>query len=131
MLRRSFVPCALALLSGCALLGRGAKETPQQAAHRVAEDGRIRAEVEGRIAAEPSLSAARMRVDVHEREVSLFGSVPGMGALRCATTNTELVQGVRLIIDHTELLPGPREVRCVAPRAFRTSSTASALPSPR
>ena len=118
-------------LAGCALLHRGGKESPQQAAARQAADDRIRAEVEGRISAEPSLTGARMRVDVHDREVSLFGSVPGMGALHCATTNAELVQGVRLVIDHTELQPGPAQARCLAPRAFRNSATASALPPSR
>jgi hypothetical protein len=125
------IVAATTLLAGCALLGRGKKESPQHAAVRLAEDARIRAELEGRIGAEPSLASARLRVDVHDREVSFFGSVGGMGALRCATTNAELVQGVRLVIDHTELQPGPAQARCQAPRVFRNSASASALPSPR
>ncbi|MDB4950330.1 MAG: hypothetical protein JWM27_2979 [Gemmatimonadetes bacterium] len=105
-------------LGGCALFGGGKKESPQAIAQKAAEDTRIRGEVEGRVAAEPSLSAARLRVDVHDREVSLYGSVAGMGALHCATANAELVQGVRLVIDHTELLPGPATAPCRSPRVF-------------
>jgi hypothetical protein len=131
VLRRSLAGLGAVLLSGCALLGRGSRASPQEAAAQQAEDTRIRSEVEGRIAAEPSLSAARLRVDVHDREVGLFGSVPGMGALRCAATNAELVQGVRLVIDHTELAPGPSQARCMAPRVFRSTASASARPPSR
>ena len=42
----------------------------------------------------------------------------GMGALRCAERNAELERGVRLVIDHLVLDPGPRDVRCLAPRAL-------------
>jgi osmotically-inducible protein OsmY len=118
-LRAASAALAMLGLGGCALLHRGEKETPQQAAARVSDDARIRAEVQARIAGEPSLSGARIRVEVNAGEVAFFGSVPGMGALRCAETNAELVEGVHLVIDHMELTPGPPTVQCLSPRVFR------------
>jgi hypothetical protein len=69
--------------------------------------------------------AGRVRVAVERGEVGLFGSVAGFGALRCAERNAELVRGVRLVIDQLVLDPGPKEVRCLAPRG------ASAVPGSR
>ena len=110
---------AVLLAPGCAVFGKGKGEAPQVVAAREAEETRIRSEVEARIAAEPSLAGARLRVEVmREREVALHGSVAGFGALRCAVANAELVRGVALVIDHVVLERGPAEVRCLAPRAF-------------
>lgn len=108
-----------ALAGGCGLLG-GAEpqESPAEIAARTEADERIQREVEARLAAEPSLGAGRVRVDVQRGEVGLHGEVVGMGALQCAVANAELVRGVRLVIDHMVLRPGPRTVQCLAPRNF-------------
>lgn len=111
----------LALAGACSLLKREAKETPAQVAARQTQDARILREVEARLAAEPSIGAGRIRVEVQGGEVGLFGAVSGLGALRCAERNAELVRGVRLVIDHLVLDPGPRDVRCLAPRVFSAS----------
>ena len=80
------------------------------------QDDRIRREVEARLVSEPSVDASRMRVVVNGGEVQLQGAVRGMGALRCAMTNAQLVQGVRLVIDLLVLERGPATVQCLAPR---------------
>ena len=109
-------------LAGCGLLNRKPRESPAAIAARAAEDARIVREVEGRLAAEPSIGAGRVRVAVERGEVGLFGSVSGFGALRCAERNAELVRGVRLVIDQLVLDPGPREVRCLAPRIAQSTT---------
>jgi len=121
------VPWALVAMTmaGCGFLGKKPVETPAQLAARASDDTRILREVEARLAAEPSIGAGRVRVAVERGEVGLFGSVAGFGALRCAERNAELVHGVRLVIDQLVLDPGPRDVRCLAPR------TASAVPGSR
>ena len=107
---------ALVAAAGCSLLNKKPKDTPADIAARAAEDARILREVEARLAAEPSIGPGRVRVAVERGEVGLFGSVAGFGALRCAERNAELVRGVRLVIDQLVLDPGPRDVRCLAPR---------------
>jgi osmotically-inducible protein OsmY len=79
-------------------------------------DGRIRSEVAARLAAEPSIGAGKVRVDVRGGTVILYGSVAGMGAWRCAMTNAGLAAGVTTVVDYLVLERGPREVRCLAPR---------------
>jgi osmotically-inducible protein OsmY len=113
---RRLQPALLVAVAGCSLLRRGHADSPAQVAARAAEDARIQREVEARLAAEPALRGAALRVATQNGEVALFGSVSGFGALRCAERNTELVPGVRLVIDQLVLDPGPREVRCLAPR---------------
>jgi len=108
---------AVVAAAGCGLLNRKPEDTPAQVAARATEDARILREVEARLAAEPSIGPGRVRVTVERGEVGLFGSVAGFGALRCAERNAELVHGVRLVIDQLVLDPGPRDVRCLAPRA--------------
>jgi len=108
-------------LAGCSLLNRKPKESPAAIAARAAADARIAREVEARLAAEPSIGAGRVRVAVERGEVGLFGSVAGFGALRCAERNAELVRGVRLVIDQLVLDPGPRDVRCLAPRIAQST----------
>lgn len=109
---------AVLLASGCAIFGKGKRESPQVVAAREAE--------EARNAAQPALAGARLRVEVlPRREVALHGSVVGLGALRCAVTNAELVQGVTLVIDHVVLERGPAEARCLAPRVFRGAVAAA------
>jgi BON domain-containing protein len=116
--RRGGVALVAVLAGGCGLLGGGRPpETPQQATARQGEEERIRREVEARLAAEPSIGPGRVRVEVQRgAEVALHGGVAGFGALQCALRNAELVRGVRLVIDHLVLEPGPREVQCLAPR---------------
>ena len=80
------------------------------------QDERIRSEVEARLVAEPAIDAGLLRVVVNGAEVQLYGRVAGLGVLKCAITNAELVPGVRLVIDFTVLDRGPREVRCLTPR---------------
>lgn len=117
--RGTAVGLALPALAGaCSFLQKEVKETPAQAAAFEAQDARIQREVEARLAAEPSIGAGRVRVEVDRGEVGLFGAVSGLGALRCAERNAELVRGVRLVIDQLVLDPGPRDVRCLAPRVF-------------
>jgi osmotically-inducible protein OsmY len=111
------VPCAAALAAaGCGFLNKKPVDTPEQVAARASEDARILREVEARLAAEPAIGPGRVRVSVERGEVGLFGSVVGFGALRCAERNAELVRGVRLVIDQLVLDPGPKDVRCLAPR---------------
>ena len=117
--RTAAVAASVLAMGGCGFLSRAEPETPEQLQTRVAAEERIRQEVEARLAAEPSIGAGRVRVEVQRGgEVSLHGAVAGFGALQCALANAELVRGVRLVIDHLELQPGPRTVRCLAPRAL-------------
>ena len=102
------------LLPACSALRR-----PLPAPDRT-DDPRIRADVEARIAAEPSLDAGAIRVEVDGRTVLLHGSVAGLGAWRCALANAELVEGVRSVVDFLHIQRGPREVQCLAPRAEAT-----------
>lgn len=116
-LRRRGAGAGLALLlalPGCGLLGR------DRAAVVVspAEIARIRGEVESRLAAEPSIGAGRVRVEVQGATVALHGAVDGFGALQCAITNAGLVRGVDNVVDKMVLRPGPRAVRCLAPRSL-------------
>jgi hypothetical protein len=101
-------------LSSCGFLGRS--DPPEATPVEVAG---IEREVAARLAAEPSIGPGRVRVEVLGRTVALYGSVRGIGALHCAIRNAELVQGVRNVADYLVLEPGPREVRCLAPRTFR------------
>lgn len=83
-----------------------------------AEVERIEREVEARLAAEPAIDAERVRVELLGRTVALYGSVRGLGALQCAIRNAEMVEGVRNVVDYLVLERGPRDVECLAPRAF-------------
>ncbi|HSU16185.1 BON domain-containing protein [Longimicrobium sp.] len=103
--------------ASCSFFARKPVDTPAQIAARATEDARILREVESRLSAEPSIGAGRVRVSVQSGEVTLFGGVAGFGALQCAERNAGLVRGVRLVIDQLVLEPGPRDVRCLAPRA--------------
>jgi osmotically-inducible protein OsmY len=119
MMRRRAGWAALAavpMVAGCALLGRGATESPEAAMLRVAEESRIRIEVEARLALEPAIDAARVRVVVAARDVHLHGSVDGFGALRCALATAGMVRDVLLVVDYLVMNPGPNEVTCLSPR---------------
>lgn len=122
---RAVAAMAVLLAGGCGIFNRTVTETPAELATRTAAEERIRAEVAARIAAEPALNAARLRVAVAGTEVSLYGSVPGLGPLNCAITNAELVEGVTLVIDHTVLDPGPPEAPCLAPRVSPSAARIS------
>jgi|GEM_PF-1269700 len=105
-------------LGGCALFGGGdPPPTPAEIAARTENSERIRREVEARLAAEPSIGPGRVRVEVQGADVSLHGPVAGLGALRCAISNADLVRGVSTVVDKMVLEPGPSTVRCLAPRA--------------
>lgn len=112
----------LLALSACGLLGR------ERDAVRVdpLETERIRREVEARLAAEPSIDARQVRVEVLGTTVALHGTVSGLGALHCAIANAGLVRGVDGVADKLVLRPGPRTVRCLAPRASPTGSPSGA-----
>lgn len=113
-LRRRGAGLALLLvLPGCGLLGGD----PPAVAASPAETSRIRGEVESRLAAEPAIGAGRVRVEVQGATVALHGAVDGLGALQCAITNAGLVRGVDNVVDRMVLRPGPRTVRCLAPRS--------------
>jgi osmotically-inducible protein OsmY len=123
--RVAAVAAALAVQSGCALLGGGeTRETPEQVSVRVAQQETIRREVEARMAAEPAIGAGRIRAVVSDGDVQLHGAAAGFGALRCALTNAALVPGVRLVVDMMVLEPGPRDVSCLAPRVFGSTAAA-------
>lgn len=94
---------------GCASLRR-----PPPVVDR-SQDARILQEVRARLAAEPALDAAAMRVEVDGGVVMLHGAVDGMAAWRCAIRNAELVEGVLTVADYLTLRRGPREGRCLAP----------------
>jgi osmotically-inducible protein OsmY len=82
------------------------------------EDPRILREVEERLRTEPSVDAARVRVEVDGAIVILYGSVDGLAAWNCAIRTAQLVQGVRSVVDYLVIERGPREVPCLAPRGF-------------
>jgi hypothetical protein len=107
--------CAALILSitasGCALLRR-----PEPPVDR-SQDPRILREVTARIAAEPVLDLARIRVEVDGAMVVLYGSVDGLGAWNCAIRNAQLVEGVRSVVDYLIIERGERDVSCRAPRA--------------
>ncbi|MET0397379.1 MAG: BON domain-containing protein [Longimicrobiaceae bacterium] len=112
----------LLALPGCGLLGGG----PPAAAVSPGENARIRGEVEARLAAEPSIGAGRVRAEVAGATVALHGAVDGFGALQCAIANAGLVRGVDNVVDKMVLRPGPRTVRCLAPRP--TAAAADPVP---
>jgi len=113
------------LACACSFFQHEVVETPVQIAAREADNTRIQREVEARLAAEPSIGGGRVRVEVTAAgEVSLFGAVSGLGALRCAERNAELVRGVHLVIDQLVLDPGPRDTRCLAPRVLAAPASA-------
>lgn len=116
-LRGAPLAAAVVMTAGCSFFSRKPAETPAQAAARQTDDVRIQREVEARLAAEPSIGAGRVRASVDAGVVSLFGGVSGLGALRCAERNAELVRGVRNIVDQIVLDPGPVTVQCLSPRA--------------
>lgn len=98
------------LLAGCGLSRRASTPVDRS------DDPRIREQVTTRIAAEPSLDASSIRVDVDAGVVMLHGSVRGIGAWQCALTTASLVPGTRTVVDYLNIERGPRDVRCVAPR---------------
>ena len=97
-------------LAGCGMLGRSGRTLDRT------EDPRIAQEVRARIGAEPSLAATSIRVEVNGAVVLLHGGVAGIGAWQCAITTSSLVRGVRSVADYLVIGPGPRDVRCLAPR---------------
>lgn len=100
----------LAVGAGCSWLRR-----PGPAVDRSA-DPAILAELEDRIASEPSLEPDRIRVTVDGGVVVLHGSVHGMGAWSCAIRNAELVKGVTTVVDNLVLERGPPSTPCRATR---------------
>jgi osmotically-inducible protein OsmY len=108
------------LAGGCTLLGGRRGESPAELRAEAERDAAIQAEVQSRLAAEPSIGPGKIRVVVRRGEVELHGAVDGLGALRCAESNAELTPGVTLVIDYLVLSPGPPTVRCVMPRTARS-----------
>lgn len=109
------VPTRAAILALLLAAGCGGKR-PSELLDRT-QDQRIQQEVEARLAAEPAIGPGRIRVAVEGGTVQLHGTVQGLGALKCALTNAELVSGVRLVVDMMVLERGPAQIRCLAPRA--------------
>jgi hypothetical protein len=99
---------AVACVSGCSSLRRPAPPIDRS------EDPRILAEVQSRLADEPSLDATRLRVEVDGRIVILYGSVDGVSAWQCAIRNAQLVTGVATVVDYLVIDRGPRDVVCRA-----------------
>lgn len=112
--RRLVVIALLTLAGGACGLGR----TPVPIDR--SQDGRIRADVVIRLAAEPSLEGGTIRVDVEGGMVLLHGAVQGIGAWQCAITNAELVPGVTSVVDYLVIERGERDVQCLAPRPDTT-----------
>lgn len=82
---------------------------------RSADPGIVSA-VQARLAAEPELNAALLRVESNGGVVSLYGTVYGLGQWNCAHRNAHLVDGVVSVIDYLIIERGPREIPCGAPR---------------
>ena len=80
------------------------------------QDARIHSDGAARLAAEPSLQAEAIRVEVEGGMVLLRGAVRGIGAWQCAITNAELVPGVTSVVDYLVIERGERDVQCLAPR---------------
>jgi osmotically-inducible protein OsmY len=95
------------LIAGCSSLRR-----PGPVVDR-ANDPRILQEVEARIAREPSIDAAEVRVEVDGAIVILHGSVRGLAAWQCAIRTAQLAEGVQSVVDFLVIQPGPREVTCL------------------
>ena len=115
--RRGALLCAALLMlpaAGCGFLRRS--EVPVDRS----QDERIRQEVAARLAAEPSLAAHSLRVDVDGGVVLLHGGVAGVGAWQCAIATSGLVRGVRSVADYLVIERGPREIQCLAPRPDST-----------
>jgi osmotically-inducible protein OsmY len=93
---------------------------PPVPARDPALEARIRSAVVTRLAAEPSLADGSVRVEVRGTMVLLHGSVKGLGAWQCALSNAGLTPGVTSVVDFLTLERGPRDVRCLAPRADST-----------
>ncbi|HET7274816.1 MAG TPA: BON domain-containing protein [Longimicrobiaceae bacterium] len=96
--------------SGCGLIGRSSPPPDRS------EDPRIKGQVEARIAAEPSLEASQIRVEVDAGTVMLHGTTAGIGAMQCAIATAGLVEGVSTVVNYLVLQRGPRDVTCLAPR---------------
>lgn len=96
--------------------GRSAPRTFPFDTPENADDARLRAELEQRLSAEPSLSDRQIRVEARAGTVALHGIVYGMGEWQCALTNAELTPGVQRVVDYMVLGRGPQQVRCLAPR---------------
>jgi osmotically-inducible protein OsmY len=103
------VLCASSLV-GCSVIGRAERPLDRS------QDSRIEQEVTARLAAEPSLTAGGIRVEVDAGVVLLHGSVQGIGAWQCAIATSGLVRGVRSVGDYLVIARGPRDVHCLAPR---------------
>jgi osmotically-inducible protein OsmY len=98
------------LAAGCAR-----RADPLPVPDPVADD-RIHEEARERIAAEPSLRAAQIRVEVEGSRVRLYGSVAGIGAWNCALRNAWLIEGVEAVTDFLVIERGPAQVNCLAVR---------------
>ena len=99
----------LALLAGCGI---------QRSAAVIdrSRDPEILRQVQTRLAAEPALDAARIRVEVNGGMVLLYGSVDGASGWRCVHRNAQLVEGVTSVVDYLVIERGPAEIQCGAPR---------------
>lgn len=86
------------------------------------EEARIRLEIEARLAAEPAIQAANVRVEVRAGTAVLHGGVNGIGAWKCAIRNASLTDGVQRVADLLVLGRGPQDVTCLAPRELRFGS---------
>ena len=104
------------LLALLALLGAGCGPRRPLVAVDHSQDARIQAEIVDRLAGEPSIDVATIRVVVEGGMAMLHGSVRGIGAWQCAITNAELVRGVQSVVDYLVIERGERDVRCLAPR---------------
>ncbi len=98
------------------LAGCPARQLPEPMLIDAAQDLRIQREVEARFAAEPSITAGQIRIEVQDRTVVLHGSVEGIGAWQCALRNASLIEGVERVADFLIIERGPRDVLCLAPR---------------
>lgn len=110
---RAIVPTigiALLLSVGCTIRSNAAQPVDPVL------DARIRTEVEARLAAEPDLDADRIRVEVLDGRVHLYGSVPGLAAWNCALRTASLADEVLSVIDFLIIERGPPRIRCLAPR---------------
>jgi len=99
-----------------ALLASCTRNQDPSAAPDPVSDARVAEAVRARLAAEPALAPAPIRVEVEAGYVRLYGSVNGIGAWQCAVRSASLQPGVIGVADQLVIERGPRDVNCVAPR---------------
>jgi osmotically-inducible protein OsmY len=109
---RLVIVLSLLLSSGCAAVTGSSEPLADRS-----RDPIILQEIQARLAAETSLDASQIRVEVTAGRVTLYGSVEGVAAWQCAVSNAQLVTGVKSVVDFLVIERGPARIICGLPRA--------------